>query len=192
MNARLKLWTLAVAGLMFVVSAMPAVRDALESTMTTQMLVQIPVLVLIGWMLGTAAPRRLRTIFDPWNYLGITGTVLATISAAYWMLPRSLDASLSEPLMAIAKYLSIPLLIGLPLALAWPRMNFVVKGVLFMEAIATLFRLGWLYLESPVRLCSNYLLDDQQRLGQTMLMAGGLLVAWALWKLLWGRFESVA
>jgi len=52
-----------------------------------------------------------------------------------------------------------------------------------------LFRLGWLYLVSPVRLCNNYLIDDQQRLGQILIAAGAMLLLWIAWKLLWGRFD---
>jgi hypothetical protein len=83
----------------------------------------------------------------------------------------------------------VPLLVGLPLAQSWPRSSFVVRGVFLLELIATLFRLGWLYLVSPLRLCNNYLLDDQQRLGQILIAAGAILLLWIAWKLLWGRFD---
>jgi hypothetical protein len=92
--------------------------------------------------------------------------------------------------MAFAKFASVPLLIGLPLGLGWPQMGFVVRGVFLLELIATFFRLGWLYLVSPLRLCNNYLLDDQQRAGQYMLVIGGVILACVLAKLLWGRFNS--
>jgi hypothetical protein len=81
------------------------------------------------------------------------------------------------------------LLVGLPLAQSWPRSSFVVRGVFLLELIATLFRLGWLYLVSPERLCSNYLIDDQQRLGQILIAAGAMLFLWIAGKLLWGRFD---
>jgi hypothetical protein len=69
-------------------------------------------------------------------------------------------------------------------------MGFVVRGVFLVEFVASFFRLGWLYLISPIRLCNNYALDDQQRLGGYMLAIGGGLLVWLAWKLLWGRFES--
>ena len=59
-----------------------------------------------------------------------------------------------------------------------------------MEFVATFFRLGWLYLISPIRLCNNYALNDQQRLGRYMLAIGVGLLVWLAWKLVWGRFES--
>jgi hypothetical protein len=77
------------------------------------------------------------------------------------------------------------------LALSWPRMGFVVRGVFIVECIATLFRLGWLYLISPERLCNLYLLEDQQRLGQWLLLIGAALFLVITWKLVWGRFDSL-
>ena len=95
----------------------------------------------------------------------------------------------TEPLVVAAKYLSLPLLIGLPFALSWPRMKFIVRGVFLLEGIATFFRLGWLYLISPERLCNLYLLDDQQRLGQYMLVIGAALFLGVAGKLLLGTLR---
>lgn len=179
------------AALLLLVLLMPPVKAALEASMSAQMLVQIPLLAAAGALLARALPQGALAAIEPWNEQGITSLVLATLGAAFWMLPRSLDAAASVPLMAGAKYLSVPLLIGLPLALAWPRMGFIVKGVFLLECIATLFRLGWLYLVSPERLCNNYLLDDQQRLGRWLLSIGTAVVLAIAWKLLWGRFDAV-
>jgi hypothetical protein len=103
------------------------------------------------------------------------------------MLPRALDAALDTPWVAAAKFISVPLLIGMPLALSWPRAGFVVRGVFLLEAIATAFRLGWLYLASPQRLCSNYLLGDQQRLGESLMAIGAAIILFLAWKLVWGQ-----
>ena len=178
------------AALLVLVLLAPPVRYALVATMTAQMLVQLPLLVAGGWLLSCAFTPRILARAEPWNHRGITGLVLVTVTAAFWMLPRSLDAATSRPLIAAAKYLSVPLLIGLPFGVSWPRMGFVVRGVFLMEFVATFFRLGWLYLISPIRLCNNYVLNDQQRLGGYMLAIGGGLLVWLAWKLLWGRFES--
>jgi hypothetical protein len=169
--------------------ALPPVRHALESSMTLQMLVQIPLLVLAGWWLRPLLPRRVSDSLAGWNRSGITGFVLASLVAMVWMLPRAMDAALGVPWVEAAKFTSVPLLIGLPLALSWPRAGFVVRGVFLVEVIATAFRLGWLYLFSPMRLCSNYLLDDQQRLGRIMLAVGVSFVVVLAWKLVWGRFD---
>ncbi|MGH8798054.1 MAG: hypothetical protein ACREXI_13425 [Caldimonas sp.] len=181
-----------LAALAFLVLLAPPVRHGLEASMTAQMLLQMPLLVGVGWLLSHALPARASAGVDRWNHRGITGLVLASVAGAYWMLPRTLDASVTVPLIGAAKYLTLPLLIGLPFALGWPRMGFVVKGVFLLELIATFFRLGWLYLISPERLCNNYLLDDQQRLGRYMLLIGVALFLGVAAKLLWGRFDTLA
>lgn len=185
-------WAFSVwlAALLVLVLLAPPVRHRIEATMTAQMLVQIPLLVAVGWPLSRVVPARILAGVGRWNHRGIAGLVLVTAVSTFWMLPRSLDAATSHPLMAAAKYLSVPLVIGLPFAVSWPHMGFVVRGVFLAEFVATFFRLGWLYLISPIRLCNNYALDDQQRLGGYMLAIGGGLLVWLAWKLLWGRFES--
>jgi hypothetical protein len=180
------------AALLLLVLLAPPVKHTMERTMTMQMLIQIPLLVIVGLLLTRALPARASSVIDDWNYRGISGLVLVTFTSAFWMLPSALDAALSSPQVAIAKYLSVPLLIGLPLALSWSRMSFIVKGMLLLECIATLFRLGWLYLIWPERLCNVYLLDDQRRLGQLLLLIGAALFLALAWKLLWGRFDSLA
>jgi hypothetical protein len=180
------------AAVLLLVLLAPPLRHALESSMTGQMLVQIPLLAAAGWLAAMALPARLAAAIDTWNEHGVSGLVLATLASAFWMLPRALDAAVTDPSLAIAKYLSVPLLIGLPLALSWPRMGFVVKGVLLLEGIATLLRLGWLYLVSPERLCNLYLLDDQQRLGRLLLLIGAALFFGVACKLVWGRFDSLS
>ena len=179
----------AAAAALLLALALPPVRHVLEASMTTQMLLQLPLLAAAGYLLGCALPVRAGASLAAWNYHGITGMVLASLASAYWMLPRLLDASVAEPAMVAAKFLSVPLLVGVALACSWPRSSFVVRGVFVLELLATLFRLGWLYLISPLRLCNNYLLHDQQRLGQLLLAAGAALFLWIAWKLLWGRFD---
>jgi uncharacterized membrane protein YeaQ/YmgE (transglycosylase-associated protein family) len=169
--------------------AVPPVQRALQSTMSLHMLVQIPLLALAGWLAARVVPRRIVDAIAAWNLGGISGLLLASLAGTVWMVPRALDAALDDPAVALAKFLTVPLLIGAPLALSWPRMGFVVRGVFWVELIATAFRLGWLYLVSPERLCSNYLLSDQQQLGRLLLAIGGAMALLVAWQLIWGRIE---
>lgn len=169
--------------------AVPPVRHALESTMTLQMLMQIPLLALAGWCLAQGTPAALVRGLADWNHHGISGLLLASLTAMVWMLPLAMDAALNDPRVALAKFLSVPLLIGAPIALSWPRAGFVVRGLVLVELIATALRLGWLYLISPLRLCSNYLLDDQQRLGTILLVIGFTILLVVAWKLMWGHIK---
>jgi len=96
--------------------------------MTAQMLVQLPLLAGVGYLVGLLLPVRVAASLAKWNHSGVTGFVLASLASAYWMLPRLLDASVTEPAIAAAKFLSLPLLVGLPLAQSLPRSGFVVRG----------------------------------------------------------------
>lgn len=176
----------------WVALALPPVRHVLEASMTLQMLVQLTLLALAGWWMSAFAADRAKRLIATWNRSGISGILLASLCAMLWMLPRSLDAALDVPWVEAAKFVGVPLLIGAPLALSWPRAGFVVRGVFLVEVIATAFRLGWLYMVSPVRLCSNYLLGDQQRLGMSLLAIGGAIMLVLAWKLMWGRVGGVA
>jgi hypothetical protein len=178
------------AVLLVLVLLAPPVRHRVEATMSAQMLLQMPLLIAAGWLLSRGMSARALARVGRWNHCGIAGLILVAVVSTFWMLPRSLDAATSHPLMIAAKYLSVPLLIGLPFAVSWPRMGFVVRGVFLAEFLATFFRLGWLYLISPIRLCNNYGLNDQQRLGGYMLAIGSGLLVWLAGKLLWGHFES--
>lgn len=178
-----------VGALLWGLLAVPPVRHLLESTMLLQMLAQLPLLAFAGWMLAQCTPLRLAQFLASWNRRGISGLLLASIVGMVWMLPRATDASLVDPLITLAKFLSVPLLIGAPVALSWPEAGFVVRGVVLSEVIATALRLGWLFLISPVRLCSNYLLDDQQQLGKSLLLIGFAILLVLVWRLMWGRME---
>ena len=48
------------AALLMLVSMVPAVRRSLEASMTAQMLVQLPLLVAVGWLASRAMPARVR------------------------------------------------------------------------------------------------------------------------------------
>lgn len=182
---------LCVAGaILWAALAVPFVRHALESTMTLQMLLQIPLLGLVGWLLASGTPGWLERRLAGWNHRGISGLLLASLTGIVWMLPLAMDAALDDPRFAVAKFLSVPLLIGAPVALSWPRAGFVVRGMFLLELIATALRLGWLYLISPVRLCSNYLLGDQQLLGKLLLTVGFAIMLLVAWKLMWGHVDT--
>lgn len=171
---------------------LPAARQWLEADMALHMLVQLPLLAWAGWQLGRALPAALAQRLAPWNVQGISGLLLASLVMAFWMLPIALDAATGQPLAALAKFLSLPLLLGLPCALSWPLAGFIVRGVFLVELIATLFRSGWLYLASPVRLCTSYLLDAQQSTGAGLLAAGGLVLALLVLRLVAGPLRKTA
>lgn len=169
----------------------PATR-LLESSMTLHMLVHLPLLALAGFVLGRVwRDSRLeravvmRTHLHPFNGGGATGLVLASFVMLWWMLPRGLDLAKTEWIWDAAKFASVTLA-GLMVAMSWPRVPALARGVIHVEVIATFLRFGWGYLSSPNRLCVSYLQGDQERAGTLLLACGAVYALAVIWRPLFG------
>ena len=176
----------------------PPLRNGLESSMTLHMLVQLPLLALIGFLWGrawTASPvqsgrGRALAAVQSFNAGGAAGLIAASFTMLLWMLPRSLDAARLDLMVDALKFLTVPIAFGAAVALSWPRCPAIARAVIHLEAIATLLRFGWGYLATEQRLCLVYLLDDQQRAGELLLWLGA---AWALavvWRPMFGSLPQ--
>ena len=152
--------------------ALTPVGSSLEASLLMHVLVEIPLLTCIGIAAGSLMKPRMSGIL---NSISIPCVLLASFTLAFWMIPRWLDASLNDELVAFMKYASVPLLIGIPLALCWQSLHPVARGVVKIEFLAMLFRLGWIYLVAPDRLCNNYLLGEQRQLGNMLVILGFLV-----------------
>lgn len=165
-------------------TAAPPVGTALKSSMTTHMAMQMPLLVLCGWWLGGLIAQRAEARFRGLAALRWAAFVVAAATLSVWMVPRLLDLAVESATIDAAKAVSLVLLGGVPLRLAWTQFGPVERGVVHVEALASFWRLGWLYLDSPSRLCTQYGLDDQQRLGSLLVKAGFLYATWLMWRAL--------
>jgi hypothetical protein len=173
----------AFAGLGLVaVLALPWARHWLEGVMILHMLVQIPLLAGAGALMVMSVPRRWRTRLASWNRSGISGILMAAAASSWWMVPRALDAALASPAMELAKFVSLPLFVGAPLALSWSRLGGMGRGFVIANVLPMWAVVGWLYLAAPVRVCNFYLVEDQAVAGAGLLatsiglglVAGGL------------------
>ena len=178
---------LTASALLLMLLALPPVSASLQARMPLQLLLQLPLLAACGYLLRAAIPAKGQRVLAACNPAGINGLIVATCVLAFWMLPRVMDASVAHGSWTAAKIVTVPLLAGLPLALSWPRMNFVVRGVVCLELIATCLRLGLLYLASPVRLCNSYGMDEQQLTGTCLLALGAALLFWIALQLMFGH-----
>ncbi|HCN89959.1 MAG TPA: hypothetical protein DIT28_12415 [Oxalobacteraceae bacterium] len=163
--------------MLFLLLTTPAARSRLEATMVCHMLLQMPLLVAIG-----VAARHLLSERRQNALLAAAGGALPCVLVAffvssYWMLPRALDAALTNPLSETAKFFSLPTLVGLPLALAWKRLGMIGRGFVWTNFISMLAVLGWLYIVAPVRICNNYLVNQQESAGWWMVELALLLFA---------------
>jgi hypothetical protein len=159
LGAGLGLWT---------VLALPPARAAFEATLAGHMVAQIGLLAVAGWWLGRGLGPIRPGELGGCNRFGATGVVVALVTLVFWMLPVSLDRALLSAGWEAAKLVSVPLLLGLPLARSWPRLPGLARGLLWANAVSMLVVMGWVYREAPARLCNGYLLDQQLLLGLTL------------------------
>lgn len=171
---------------LYLLLATPAARGWLEASMTGHMLLQIPLLAAIGIVSSRLLSERCQNVLLAAAGGAIPCVLTALFVSSYWMLPRALDAALTEPLVEIAKFVSLPMFVGLPLGLAWKRLNVIGRGFVWTNFFSMLAVLGWLYIVAPVRLCNNYLADQQGQAGWWMVKLAMLLFAWWLGNLFVG------
>lgn len=168
------------AGAGSIIAVCFALRTELERDPVLHVLVQLPALALAGWLIGTVLRERPRLV-SRIDESGIPSLLIALFTGVFWMLPRSLDAALDDVAMEAFKFVSLPLMLGMPLALSWPKIHPLVRAFLKANAVSMLGVLAFLYTHAPVRICNNYLVSDQERLGIGFLVvAVALSVAWCL------------
>lgn len=166
-------------------------RQPLEASMVSHMLLQMPALAAAGVAFGRAlesrwAPSRTWAVVQSANVGGATGLVYASFAMLAWMLPRLLDAARLDALVDALKFATV-FAAGFALAVSWPRCPRLVRGVVHLEAIATLARFGWGYVAADRRLCVSYLGDDQKMTGVLLLAAALVWSVAVLWRPLFGR-----
>jgi hypothetical protein len=151
-------------------------RGAFEKLPLTHILVQLPLLICVGYILVEG--KYLKT--GEWNKGGYASLLIAIFTIAFWMLPRSIDAAISSGTMELLKFLTVPLLIGVPLKLGWHRAHPILKGFLKAQAISMLGVAAFIYIHAPIRICNSYLENAQQDLGYGFLYTAiALAVVWS-------------
>ena len=178
MNAR----TQALGGAaLLALLALPPVRHAMEASMWRHMLGQFPLWMAAGALLAAALPTRARVLLARGNTLGITGLVAVALVLAVLMIPRVLDLALLRPEVEWAKLAAL-LGAGAALRLSWRQAGLVLQFFFLGNVLPMMAVVGSLYVDSPLRLCNAYLLDDQVRLGEWLIgVATSVALAWLAW-----------
>jgi len=168
-------------GALGLVLALSWTREAMESSMWRHMLLQFPAWLLAGALLAAALPPRMRAGVTRWNAHGIAGLVAVAVTLAVLMVPRVLDLALRRPDIEAAKLAAL-LLAGVALRLSWRPAGLVVQFFFLGNLLPMMVVVGQLYIDSPLRLCNAYLLDDQARLGAWLIGGAATLgAAWLAW-----------
>lgn len=160
--------------------ALPPSRGWLEADMARHMLVQFPLLVAAGALVGASLPRRVGERLAAFNAHGLAGFALFLLVTAFWMIPRALDEALLSPGIEAAKFASLVAAgAGLPLSLraAAPVVQaFFIGNWVWMSAAV-----GLLYEDAPARLCNFYLLDQQALAGRGLVALAVIVpLAWVV------------
>ena len=186
-----------IAAMLWLLLLAPPLRVWLESSMMLHMLVQLPLLFLVGFCWGWAwrrAPestfpgRALATLMRA-NRWGATGLIVAAFTLTLWMFPRLLDSARLDFNVDLAKFVTVSMLGGLAVTVSWRATPAIVRAVIHLEVIATFLRFGWGYLATEERLCLVYLLGDQQRTGWGLLVLGAIYAVVVVWRPLFGGLQ---
>jgi hypothetical protein len=169
----------------------PAVRAWLESRMSLHMAMELPLLLACGWFIAGTLRRR-GPLLDLVDDGGLLVATTASCVLALWMVPAALDRAVLEPGVAGLKY-AMWIGAGALLRAARPRLTPIIQAFFLGNAAWMTITAGLLYLDAEQQLCVNYLVDDQQVTGWSLVGWGGALGAWALWAvrpLLQGEYRT--
>ena len=175
------------AVLLIAVLATSTARSYLEQYMTSHTLILLPLLVLCGMWIGSYFAEK-KQLLLPYHF-ALPLLLIALFVSMFWMLPRNLDASLENDGYLVAKYLTLPFFLGVPLALAWRKIGPITKAFFIANAISMVMVLAWLYVEAPVRLCNYYLINEQKQLGMYLIYIAGIISVYWVTRLFIGNIQ---
>jgi len=167
--------------LLLIFLALPPVTYLLESIMIFHMHMQMPLLVIAGFLMARFFQKKFPQFFKSWNRNGVPGILLFTIVMGYWMLPRAMDDALMYQSVQLFKFISLPFLAGVPLRDSWQKISSAMKNGLIIFFTILFFAMGWLYIWWPEQLCNNYLIIEQVTLGWGFLTMAICMVIYLIY-----------
>jgi hypothetical protein len=170
---------LVIGSLILLILIIPPIRIYMESIMIIHMLVQLPLLIVVGWFIGEFLLEKAPRVFELLNDNGVPGIIVFVAITMFWMLPRTLDEALTFPLYELFKFISLPL-VGILLVDSWRKIKVFGRVFIFLNYLSMFGLMGWLYLDSPIQICNNYLLAQQKILGWGFIFITALMVMYVL------------
>lgn len=150
----------------------PPVDLYFDGSMARHMVTQTVIYLLLGW----AAGARTKGDFQPVDPAGLTGLAFLFGCLVFWMLPRSLDATLASELMDKAMHSSV-LFAGFVVRKSVPRVPTIIRTLYGLFWVSMLGALGVFYYSYESRACTSYSLDDQREAGFLVLVVCSTLFA---------------
>ncbi len=147
--------------------------------MLWHMVIQMPMLVLGGWLaMGAIRNTAVPAAMAAWNRYGLTGFIAAQAVTAYWMLPLAIDRAVVLPAADGAKLVTL-LACGALLRHSVDRAPAVLQLFFIGYAVPMMIWLGLYFASVDLRLCNAYSLESQIRAGQGLaVLALGLGTLW--------------
>src|SRR5699024_1985504 len=127
--------------ILFIFLMLPPVVKLLESIMIIHMHMQMPLLVIAGFLMAPFFQKMFPTLFRNWNANGLAGILLFLIIMLYWTMPRAMDEALTIPAMdealtipamEVFKFMSLPFFAGVPLRDSWKKLGKIGKNAVFV------------------------------------------------------------
>ena len=161
--------------------SLPPLRALIEQSMLWHMAIQMPLLVLGGWLTMRAlAGHRMAQRLARWNRYGLTGFIAAQAIFAYWMLPLAIDRAIVLPLADAQKLVSL-FVCGALLQHSFARSPAALQLFFVGYAVPMMIWLGFYFTSTDLRLCNAYSLESQIRTGRALVAWGLALGALWLW-----------
>ena len=171
--------------------SLPPLRPLIEQSMVWHMLVQMPLLVLGGWLVaGHQWAGQPPALLERFNRFGLTGFIVTTSIAGYWMIPSSIDRAVVMPGTDMAKIITL-WLCGAALRHSIERAPPLVQVFFLGYTLPMMVWLGLYYVTTELRLCNAYSLESQVAGGIGLVVSGS--AAGAVWlACLWRRQSQTA
>ena len=167
--------------LVAVALSVPPLRRVIEQSMAWHMVVQMPLLVLGGWLAVRAlSPYVSMPRLASFNQFGLTGFMAAQAIVAYWMLPSAIDRAVVLPSADALKLLTL-FITGMLLADAFKRAPGALQLFFMGYWVSMMAWLGIYFATTDLRLCNAYSLQSQSNTGWGLLALGMTLsLVWAV------------
>jgi hypothetical protein len=184
-------WLSAVVMVGAAALSLPPLRPLIEQSMVWHMLVQMPLLVLAGWLVaGHWWARQPPALLERFNRFGLTGFIVTTLIAGYWMIPSTIDRAVVMLGTDMAKIITL-WLCGAALRHSMQRAPLLVQVFFLGYTLPMMVWLGLYYATTDLRLCNAYSLESQLAAGKGLVVLGS--AAGAVWlERLWQQHKREA
>ncbi len=166
-------------GIFLVLVILPPLDTYFDDSMTRLMLVQTPILVILGALVPSLFNLK-RKLTAPW---GLSLLFIALAMVMFWMTPRSLDLAVVEDQIDAFMHLTL-LLSGFLLRLSLSSLPLLIQMATGIYVTSMAGSFGVILSQTTARICARFDIFAQQETGVALLWATItfliLHVAWSM------------